>query len=141
MYTVLHVFIQKLSSNWLLCLIHRSTRNFNIPPPPPPGKPQAFEIVQIPASSRQNSVHMPYPVVGFVCLSPTFEDLFCIKPIALKYYISSFKLFHLVQTCVLWLLATLAPEKQKHLKSDSSGSIFPTPRRQRSNSPFPGYRR
>ena len=39
--------------------------------------PQADWIVQIPAPSGQNSVQMPYPVVGFVCLSPTFEDLFC----------------------------------------------------------------
>ena len=31
--------------------------------------------------------------------------------------------------------------KKSHLKPDSSGSIFPTPRRQRSNSPLPGHRR
>ena len=32
-------------------------------------------------------------------------------------------------------------ETQLHLKPDISGSIFPTPRRQRSNSPLPGHRR
>ena len=45
-------------------------------------------------------------------LKTTFEDLFC-KPMAHKCYISSFKLFHLVQTRVLQLLATSAPEKRQ----------------------------
>ena len=93
--------------------MHRSTRNFNIPPPGQATGIWTFEdqIVQIPAPSGQNSVQMPYPVVGFVCLSvsPTYEDLFC-KPIAHNCYISSFKLLHLVQTCVLWPLATSASE-------------------------------
>ena len=48
-------------------------------------------------------------------------------------HISSFQLFHLVQTA-----ATSAPEKKKaHLKPDNSGSIFYTRPRQRSNSPPP----
>ena len=83
------------------------------PPPPPPTGIWTFEdwIIQIPTLSGQNGVQMPYHVVGFVCLSPTFEDLFW-KPTAHKCYISSFKLFHLIQTHVLWLLASLASEKK-----------------------------
>ena len=40
-----------------------------------------------------------------------FEDLFC-RLIAHKCYISSFNFFHLVQTRVLWLLATWRPKKK-----------------------------
>ena len=112
-------------------------------PPPPPGQTKGiwtFEdwIVQIPAPSGKNGVQMPYPVVGFVCLSPTFEDLFC-KPVARKCYISSFKLFQLAQTRVLWLLATWASEKKSfenwlfrfNFRHPTQAKVkFPTPQAQ-----------
>ena len=49
--------------------MHKSTRNFNIPPPGQTPGIWTFEnwIVQIPAPSGQNGVQMPYPIVGFVC--------------------------------------------------------------------------
>ena len=38
------------------------------------------------------------------------------------------------------MIATLVPEKKNHLKPDTSGSILPTPCRQRSYSPSPAQR-
>ena len=47
--------------------------------PNPPGKARAFEllklwIVQIPTRSGQNSVQVPYPIVGFVCQMPLLKN-------------------------------------------------------------------
>ena len=100
-------------SDPLMC---RSTRNFNIPPPPPP---QAVELLKIgsfkflPLRAKMVFIALPYRQI---CLSyPTKEQsssapavfnkdllktFFC-KQISHKCYISSFKLFHLVQTRVL----------------------------------------
>ena len=111
------------------------------PPPPSSGKARAFHLLKI------GSLKFPPPrgKMVFVChtllknnrhwllSSSIIEDLFR-KPISHKCYISSFKLFHLVQTRVLKLLVTLAPPQKKDLKRDTSGSIFPTPRRHTSNS-------
>ena len=56
--------------------MRRSTRNFNTPPHPKHGQTPGFKdwIVQIPALLGQNSVQMPYPIVGFVCQMPLLKN-------------------------------------------------------------------
>ena len=61
----------------------------------------------------------------------TFEDLFFCEPIAHKCYMSSSSLFLLVETRVHSCEQLQRPKKK--LKPDTSGSIFPTTPRQKSN--------
>ena len=114
-------------------------------------------IIQIPASSGQNGGQMSYPIVGFegfVChikeqsasapavfnenLLKTFfvsQSLTNATSLSLNSSISS------TDTCFIAVSDFGAQKKTNYLKPDTSGSIFPTPRRQRTNSPLPGHRR
>ena len=109
--------------NQLMCFTYYAQTNLKLQHPLPPslGKAREFELLKIGLFKfplpRAKMVFKCLPYHR-ICLSyPTKEqslsapDLFC-KQIAHKCYISSFKLFHLIQTRVLWMLVTSAPGKK-----------------------------
>ena len=134
--------------------MRRSTRNFNTPPPPSWAfellksgsfkfsPPRAKMVFKFPTLSSDLSF-IPYQrtiVVGscrlYKDLLMTFfvsQSLTNATSLPLNSSISSKRLF-----CSCYRLRR--PKKKNHLKPNTSGSIFPTPRRQRSNSPLPGHR-
>ena len=74
-----------------------------------------------------------------ICLSyPTKEQSSSAPPVLNKDLLKTFFCKPSRPNACFMAVSNFSARKKNYLKPDTSGSIFPTPRRQRSNSPLPG---